>query len=463
MFSRFRRTEPSRRTTAAADNPPRVVPLGDEAVRAALALAAGLDAAARIGRVPGGGAIARAVRAGAGDLARGVAEALLDPRRAPSPTELGAAAELFLTLARRAAEKASVPFRAPGSPREAGKALLGEAGAALREQALDHHDSDLLLALQDGALVAFRPPLTAAQAHVWLMDALFERVEDWLAEAALQRIEREAARCWFGRWRSARPLPGDEFARGVREQEFALVERPWVTLGVSPLEYMVEDDLLEGAGPRQRHLARQLLDSVAGAWIVERREGADAVWRHPLEGTRHRVREHGDTPYGAGDTALGRLIPFGDGTWLRSPGAVALKAAGTPPGFAGKLAEAVEKAGPAMYPQAVVEAMLHLARGIHDLPRPVRPDATPDQAAELARELNEGLLEIGAAREVDPADAPAPLAGHPDAVVVSSSVDVVLGEYMAALFELSKKSRAVRRALRRRARDAKKRGKKGKR
>ncbi|HEX8695297.1 MAG TPA: hypothetical protein VF746_22995 [Longimicrobium sp.] len=460
MFSRFRRpaAPPPSRTSA---DEPRIAPLDDAAVRAVLVIAAALDAAPRIARAHGGCEIAGNVRAGAAQLSRLVADALLDARHPPPADALRTGADAFLFAARQAAETVSVALRVSGSVREAGKALLGEAGAALREQALDHHDSDLLLALQHGELVAFCPPLTAAQAHVWLMGPLFERVEDWLAEAPLQRIEREAARWWLGRWRSARPLPGDEFPREVREQEFALVERPWVTLGVSPLEYMVEDGLLEGAGPRQRHLARQLLDSVVGVWNVERRGGADAVYRHPLEGTRYRVREHGDTPYGAGDVALGRLIPFGDGTWLRSPGTVALK--DPPAGLPEKLAEGMEKAGSGMYPQAALEAMLHVARGIRDIPRPVRPDVTPDQAAELARELNDGLLEIGAAREVDPAEVPAPLAVHPHAVVVESSVDVVLGEYMAALFELSKKSRARRQALRRRARDAKKRGGKGRR
>lgn len=460
MFSRFRRPAASSPSRTSADDP-RIVPLDDEAVRAVLVLAATLGAAARIARVPHGRPLARELRAAAAELAHLVVEALLDARHPLSPTVLRELTDMYLATARRTAEAASVPFRVPGSPREAGEALMGHASAALREQALEHHDLELLLGSREGETVAFCPPVTAAQAHVWLMGALFERVEEWLAEAPLQRIEREAVRWWLGRWRSARPLAGDEFARVVREQEFALVERPWVTLGVSPLEYMVEDDLLEGAGPKQRHLARQLLDSVTGAWSVERRAGADAVYRHPLEGTRYRVREHGDTPYGAGDVALGRLIPFGDGTWLRSPGAVVLK--DPPPGLAEKLAEGIEKARSEMYPQAALEAMMHVTRGIHDLPRPVRLDVTPDEAAELARELNDGLLEIGAAQEVDPADAPASLAGHPDAVFVRSSVDVVLGEYMAALFELSKKSRALRQTLRRRARDAKKRKGKGKR
>jgi hypothetical protein len=118
-----------------------------------------------------------------------------------------------------------------------------------------------------------------------------------------------------------------------------------------------------------------------------------------------------------------------------------------------------------MYPQLALEAAIQATMGAAGLPRQVRPDMTPDEAAELLRWLHEELREAGLSREGDPAELSAEMrekAAAGDFTVLSMSTDLALGTYMNALFALSKKSRAVRETLRRRERDAKKR-KQGKR
>lgn len=392
-------------------------------------------------------------------LARVLAARLLGAPDAHTDGEVAAAADEIVEIVRPLLSE-PVARRLPASLEKVGDALLGEAGYVLRVRSLEYHGSVLALARDGRQLVALNAPSTVAQTHVWLLQPLYERVEAWVAEDARTAREREASRWWFSRWRAPRPFRGDEFARGVREQEFSLVARPYACLGVSPLEYVVEDDLLGDAGPRERHVARCLAHSMVGAWRVEARNGDDVTLRHPLEGTRLRVREHAPVEqYGAGAVILGRLIPFGDGTWLRSPGAL-IVGGQEGPDFARRLAEGVEKGSEEMYPEAAAEGLLHMVAGVRGLPREVRPDASPDEAVELLKQLHQDFQDCGHAETVDPetdSEARALAEKNPGTMLFRFSVDIVLGQYTSALFPLSQKSRAVRQAKKRIERDARKR------
>ena len=121
-------------------------------------------------------------------------------------------------------------------------------------------------------------------------------------------LERGASAWWFSRWRGPRPMKGDEFASGVREQEFTLVDRSLCVTGDSPVERLVSEGLLRGIGPRQQHMAAQLIQSEVGVWTVESRTEDRAVFVSPLNGARYEVREHAtiaDTGYGPGFVAWG--------------------------------------------------------------------------------------------------------------------------------------------------------------
>jgi hypothetical protein len=163
------------------------------------------------------------------------------------------------------------------------------------------------------------------------------------------------------------------------------------------------------------------------------------------------VAEHAEEiPYGAGDVMIGRLIPFGDGTWLRSPGAVLLPGVGRD--FVRKMTGDFERMSDALPWAVMLEAVLHTMMGVRGLPRAVRPRASPDEAAEILRVLREALTAAGAAERVAPEMAPPELGNLPDTEIYRYAVDEVLNDYVGALFTVAKKSRPLRETLRRRER-----------
>lgn len=263
-------------------------------------------------------------------------------------------------------------------------------------------------------------------------------------------------------------MRGDEFAGGVREQEFTLVDRPMCVLGDSPVAHMVNEGLLRGIGPRQQHMAAQLTQSEIGVWTVESRTEDRAVFVSPLDGARYEVREHAgiaDTGYGPGFVALGRLIPFGDGTWLRSPGTFLVSYGKPGAAMAHTLADGLRTQRGDLPLSPAIEFAMHQLAGVRRLPRTVPPAPTPDDAAEDGRTVMMLLREAGIARLVDPASARVAtlVAQSPGTDILEYNVDVVLAGYMDALFQQSLKSRAVRDARRRTRQPRKKKGSRGRR
>lgn len=396
-------------------------------------------------------------------LARHVADAAVGAPDAPGDAALAAAAKTHyerVEALRRECGMQPVPMDDYDPDTDA----LGFASAALREQALEHHTAETLVVTdRDGGRLLATMPVTVEQAHVWLSGVLYEKVEAWVEEDPLISVERAASAWWLSRWRGSRPLPGDDFAHRVREQEFSLVERPLRCLGVSAVQHLLDEGLLRHIGRRQQHMAAQLLQSHAGVWTVESRADGRAVFVAAWDGTRYQVREHAtpeDNAYGAGYVAVGRLIPFGDGTWLRSPGMFMMSYGDRSTALARDLARGMAAQAEHMPVEGVLEAAAYTLAGVRGLPRAVPPASTPDDAAALAREITSLLREVGIARPADPGSAVAArLTGGMGGEVLEYDVDLVLGEYLQAVFQQSQKSRAVREARRRRERQARKKGK----
>jgi hypothetical protein len=396
-------------------------------------------------------------------LARQVVGAAAGTTAAPADGALAAAAHAHhehVAELRRECGMQPVPLHAYDPSPD----TLGLVSAALREQALEHHTAETLVATdKDGGRLLVTMPVSVEQAHVWLSGALYEKVEAWVEEDPLIQAERAASAWWLSRWRGARPLAGDDFARGVREQEFSLVERPLRCLGVSAMQHLVEEKLLSGIGPRQQHMAARLLESRVGIWTVKARNDGRAILVDARNGTPYEVREHAtpeDNAYGPGFVALGRLIPFGDGTWLRSPGMFMLSFGDRSAALARDLAGGMAVHAEHMPLEGALETAAHTLAGIRGLPRAVPPAPTLDDAANLGRELTLLLREAGIARPADPGSAPAMrLSGGSQAEVLEYDADIVLAEYLHAVFLQSQKSRAVREARRRRDRQARKKGK----
>ena len=60
---------------------------------------------------------------------------------------------------------------------------LGLTSGALREQALEHHDAEVLVATDgSGANLLYAAPVRVQQAYVWLLGPLYEKVEAWVRE-----------------------------------------------------------------------------------------------------------------------------------------------------------------------------------------------------------------------------------------------------------------------------------------
>jgi hypothetical protein len=329
--------------------------------------------------------------------------------------------------------------------------LLQDVGALIREQGLVRSENDVILATQ---MTTKAPRLgigriTLAAAHVWSLDRMFERIECFAKSDELMELERIAS-AWFfermsapGRGGRAREI---DFSRGVREQEWSLFDRVLVGQDVSIGElFLQQETVVDDLPSRQRTMASGLLESVSGAFLVERRTGETAIFRNASSGCRYEVHEHStETRYDAGFAGLGRLIPFGDGRWLRSPGMVLL--GGAVPESIVELAEGIgryEGRSPAIVLEMAISMM---ASGVRDLPRRVRPAAAAADARALIKTLTEHLRELGLIERVSAEEAPPELrarlaASAPGSLVYESmAVDDVLAEWIAALTPMARSS-----------------------
>lgn len=287
------------------------VPLTGDAGDAFLAIAALLEAAFLVGEEgPGFEEEAFALASRLVARACGAADA---------PTDAQLRMEALERTEAAAAAVGALGEELPESIEELSEDLLRLAEQLIHEAALEEHTHDAYLALQGDTdtMLLVVEAISNAAAHASLLMMLLERVELGIEGNAVGTLERVASSWWYHRWHAE--LEDDEFAE-VREQEWSLVERATASSGLSFVAELVEDeDALDALPPRQRHLARQLLHSVSGTWRVRERTGDDAVFVSLADGSEYPVREH-EAEYGAGAMAAGRLIPFGDGTWLRSPG-----------------------------------------------------------------------------------------------------------------------------------------------
>lgn len=402
---------------------------------------------------------------GARDLAlQTVHLALGDPDPAGA-AELRENAAAQLAALRELAE-GPVAELLPATPADVPPQILPEVSALLREAALEEWEHDVVLAVhpEEGLQLAAWP-VTLAQSMVWLLEPMYARIEAWVLGEDLMATERGATRWWFERWTPVRRKEQDEFARGVREQEFALVDRPFLALDDrTAVEYMADAGELDEFPRKQRHMARQLRESVVGVWEVREHEGERLVLASPLGGETLEVREHAPgAAYAAGSIALGRLIPFGDGTWLRSPGMAFL--GGAPAGQARTMAAGLGEETGGLPDAVKLEAMLTTVVGRTPLPRTVPPGPGPAEAGEILESLRELLVDADLAVEVPRDELPPELdrSALPDGPIYSFAIDPVLGDWIAALSELAAKGASGRAAKGKRgAKKGRKGAKKGK-
>src|SRR6476620_12108559 len=123
--------------------------------------------------------------------------------------------------------------------------------------------------------------------------------------------------------------------------------------------------------------------------------------------------------------------------------------------MAGAMAEGVEESSEEVMPSAVIEGVIQIMFGIHNLPRKVALPATPDQAVLILRDLNMARMEVGAAGAADPADVTPRFRGAENVTVIEGRIDIVFADYLREMFPRSQKSKLYRQMVSRRAEEEK--------
>jgi hypothetical protein len=344
-----------------------------------------------------------------------------------------------------------------------------ETDELLHEIGLEEFGIDAHLAVHeddpDEALRLVWLPAPEVSAHVELIGRLYERLELLVSADPLLALERRAARWHFRRW-SQMPRADDpmHFAWSVREQEFSLVARAAVELGVSPVESLTAQKFFATIPARQQRMARALADSFASIFEVREADGARLVLEDLADGHRYAVIDHNrHNVVHAGAYAFGRLLPWESGQWLRSPGMAFLEV--ELPGPVDSLRPLLEQADREELRAILIEEVLVVVASSKapKLPHRVIPAESPARAHQLLANLRRAMDDAGLAEEQSVADAPPELLASvrdPEAAhFFRMPADPVLADWVGAL---SHQARPVLRARARRGQEraAKKGGKK---
>lgn len=389
-----------------------------------------------------GGLVWRATGRRAGGESRGKSTGLAarllgrGTRSAAPPSDEELAAEARAVDERALALAAELRVRSPQTIRVS-EGLLGcdLAGELVREQGLEAGLDLYLVGHRDGSPGIAWAPMPPHRALVWSMGRLFDRVECMLRGEWILTAERHAARWHFSRWSGT---GGDEveFARGVREQEFALVDRPLVALGATALEAFSDGRWFDEVPQLQRQLAGALNRSFVGVFRVRERRGDEVVFEAGGSRRTYDVLEHSpDTEYDAGFVGLGRLIPF-EGHYLRSPGMALLKS--DDPGLVHDLAQSMSVAAAEVSPPILIEGVIGTLVDRVKVPRRVPPAPSRTAAREMFQEVTAALDELGLGVEATDERVPEELRDRATGDYREYRLDQTLAEWLSALGEYSR-------------------------
>lgn len=217
--------------------------------------------------------------------------------------------------------------------RSSRREAFGEAAWLLREVGLEEFDVSCHLDTSDDGTPELRAySLPPESAHVELLEYLFVRAETIVDTFdPVLAAERDASYWEFSQW-SVSPPPGHapvevtDFAGSVREQEYSLAERRTVTLGTSVMRNLAQSEGLAALCPRQYRIAAALDASFVDVFECVGLDGTRATFRSMRDGRTFQLHEHlQGTVYAPGWIAMGRLFPFDDNLYLRSPGMLFMK------------------------------------------------------------------------------------------------------------------------------------------
>ena len=325
---------------------------------------------------------------------------------------------------------------------------LADVAEIVREMGLEHHDLDCILGTrEDGTETIAAVPVAPPAAHVYLMGRLFERADQFMGSDHALSMERSASAWYFARWSSGSIETDEattEFPRMVREQEWSLVSRDTLGLAEPVIASFVDDGDLTGEDddsiylpPRQRHLAAALLRSTVGIFEVIDVGGRIMTLRDLSTEAVYRVYEHNeDMAPVAGLLLLGRIIPFDDDVWVRSPGAVVLAPADDTD--LGALASMLEQLSEELPTPIALEGLISTIVYGAEVPVAIRPAATIVEAQAALVEVGEVLVDLGLLEDDLPGDGPPDALAEVDMAALDAvglGIDEPMAEWIGALME----------------------------
>jgi hypothetical protein len=315
---------------------------------------------------------------------------------------------------------------------------LGDAAALIREIGLERYDFDCHLATAHGADdVLASAPVPRATAHAWLLGRLLQRTEMFVIEGdEFLVMERRASAWYFDTWSAGgRRRDGTEFTRTVREQEWSLVSRDSLALEEPVMMSLIGDERFAAIPPRQQRLANALQQSIIDVFEATALGGRILAARSIRDGITYHVHEHNDEVLRLQNVLmLGRLIPFEDGLWLRSPGAVAFSHPSKEQ--ASLLAEGVARMGDTLPAPIIIEAMISTVAFGEPVPRAIKPSGSARDARALLDKLYPALDDLGLREDLPldqiPSELVAQAAGR-ELQMAGFALDQAMGEWMEAL------------------------------
>ena len=376
------------------------------------------------------------VLAGRAELVQRLVARVVGDTEKNSEAELRAAREALEEVTRALAAERGVDIEAAAE--DGIEEAFDAVGERLREEGLEQWNVSLHLAFDDDLVPQLAwTRIPSETAHVWLLGSLYDRVEASLGSEPLLLFERRASRWWFERWSTGWLTEENPFARGVREQEWSFVERPALALDDVPVIFsFCSQDFFEQVPPRQQKLARALRRSFVDVFAVRKRGEEETILDSLSDGRRYPVHEHNpEIEYRAGFLALGRLIPWDGGRYLRSPGMVIFQPANAEQGPL--LAEGLAKAGDEISPTIAIEALLSTLGGDARVPRRIPPASSRALAEQVLLAMRTLLDEAGLVEHPPVDEAPeeirAALSSKGETEYLRYEVDPVIAEWLQAL------------------------------
>jgi hypothetical protein len=175
--------------------------------------------------------------------------------------------------------------------------------------------------------------LTPEATQLGLLPHVLHGLHDHAQESPLIALEVTASEWWFKRW-CAKKESDDERreARKIRQREWSLIDRKSFALDYTVLEMCHETRFLGIFSPKARRMAESARRSRLGVFVARERSGADVMLEDVGEHERMMLRDHDPArPTEPGTLILGRLYPWDDERYLRSPGAFVLEGKSVPP------------------------------------------------------------------------------------------------------------------------------------